>query len=225
MFRMGASAMNHRLTSAQSTLAVVIAVQAASLLSHQLWVTETASEAAVFRAATGLLGILAVVAHPRLRSGIRELARFPQKPLELWGMTILRFAGLTILGFFGFLVATEIASNTFPATQYSEGILHLLVKESWSGTAISIFILFTALDEEVIFRGAALVSLREFFHIRVFIQFISAASFASGHFINGSNSMLFAFIVGVIFMLIVQQGRSLLPAITSHAICNFIVWP
>ena len=37
--------------------------------------------------------------------------------------------------------------------------------------------------------------------------------------------MLFAFVWGVFLMVIVQQGRSLLPAIASHAICNFSVWP
>lgn len=209
-------------TTRPSAAFFAVASQAAFLVPHWFWFASDFQRTATFRVLVGLIAISLVFSCRDLRGRVRSLLVFPIKDQELAGMAVLRLAGLTALGIVGFVFASGTAAKIYPMPESIPSAAGELAAKPFGQLITLGFLLFTAIDEEIVFRGAALIILSNAVKNRAIVAIISASAFALCHFNDGHFIFAFSLISGFILAMIVQQGRSLLPTIAASFLVN--VW-
>ncbi len=82
--------------------------------------------------------------------------------------------------------------------------------------------LFSALQEEIFFRGYAYNRLLQSGISPSKAMFISTVLFSAGHLYQGVPGLLYAFAAGLFLVSRIQKGASLFSLIPAHALLNFI---
>lgn len=78
-----------------------------------------------------------------------------------------------------------------------------------------------AISEELIYRGLLAAWLRRYFSSTLALLIIPAIIFASIHWSHGPSSVISAFFIGIILMVLYLRTKSLLPSILAHYAINF----
>lgn len=89
---------------------------------------------------------------------------------------------------------------------------------------LSVGLALVAISEELVFRGALQARLVAYFRSETIGLLASVVLFGLIHWSNGVGSVLQTMLVGVVFGLCVQRGKSLVPVIMVHYLVDLLVY-
>ena len=98
----------------------------------------------------------------------------------------------------------------------------ILITKGYMLIPTALTCLFSALQEELFFRGYAYNRLLQSDISPLKAMLISAILFSAGHLYQGVPGLLYAFTAGLFLISRIQKGASLFSLIPAHALLNFI---
>ena len=149
----------------------------------------------------------------------RDIISLSELKLNFINFKLLFFYTL-ILSIFGVLIfelleplLSEIFKDTNLVTfpKIENNIIYIL--------DLTLGLALVALSEELIFRGLVLNILNKFSKINIIL--LSSFIFSIIHWSAGVNSLIIAFIIGVLFMTVTLRVNSIYPVLISHFVINF----
>ncbi len=85
---------------------------------------------------------------------------------------------------------------------------------------LSLGLILVAISEELMFRVLIPVFLLRYIKSKIFIFIFSSFLFGLAHWAHGAGSILAGFVTGMVWLVLVQRTKSVLPSIVSHYATN-----